>query len=60
MLQLSITIAELGLANGFILSKRPSMNSANVSVVNEPSTIFTWRIPSKEYGKDRVAGENCE
>ena len=41
-------MTEFGPGNGFIRSRRPSTNLANLAVVNDPSIISTVRIPSRD------------
>jgi len=43
-----MTMTKLAAGNGCILSSKPSINSVNVSVQNEPSTILQCKIPSRE------------
>lgn len=45
--QLSIMMMEFGSGQGFIWSNRPSMNCANLTLLNEPSTMSMVRMPSR-------------
>ena len=44
--QLSMTITEFGSGNGFMCSRRRSMNCLNVAVQNDPSTMSQCKMPS--------------
>ena len=43
-----MTITEFGAGYGCIVSSRPSINSVNVSVQNDPSTMLQCKMPSRE------------
>ncbi|KIK94954.1 hypothetical protein PAXRUDRAFT_417482, partial [Paxillus rubicundulus Ve08.2h10] len=45
ILQLSITMTELEVGKGSMLSRRCLINSVKLSVQNEPSTMLQCRIP---------------
>jgi len=46
--KLSITMTEFSCRKGFIWSRKPSMNPANVTVLNEPSRISTYKMLSNK------------
>lgn len=48
MIQLPITMTELGPGKGFMWSSKPSMNCAKRRLLKDPSMMSTARMPSND------------
>lgn len=60
MWALSMIMTELGAGNGCIWSRRPSIKSQNRTVVNEPSMIFAWIMPSRKVWEEGSTYEHLQ